>query len=296
MGTLGGLGSVAVAYTEPVTVLEARIWLIKRLADLGIASPEVEADLLLGALLSMTRSDLFMTRQRRLTVEQERTLAVWLERRASREPLQHILGVAHFYGLELSVTEDVLIPRPETEKLVELALETLQDVNTPKLLDVGTGSGAIALALKLERPDALVMASDVSTAALKIAAANAARHGPEVRFVMSDLLGAPEVKVFAKTVDLLAANLPYLPEADRAWVSAEVRRDPELALYSGHDGLEHFRRLERQAHSLLKKGAVGLFELDPRNVLRAQREASGWTASKVLPDLVGRERFLRLER
>lgn len=279
-----------------MTVLEAHIWLIESLADLGITSPEVEADLLLGGLLSMTRSDLFIVRQQPLTAEQERTLAVWLERRASREPLQHILGVAHFYGLELSVTEDVLIPRPETERLVELALEMLRYVDTPKLLDVGTGSGAIALALKLERSDALVVASDVSAAALKIAAANAARHGLEVRLVMSDLLGAPEVRAFAETVDLLVANLPYLPEGDRAWVSAEVRRDPELALYSGHDGLEHVRRLERQAHGLLKKGAVGLFELDPRNVFQAQREASGWTASAVLPDLVGRERFLRLER
>ena len=279
-----------------MTVFEARLRLIGRLTDAGVASPEVEADLLLGALLKMNRTDLISARRQRLSSDQERRLETWLLRRESREPLQHVLGVAHFYGLELRVTPEVLIPRPETETLVALALETVKHLQTPKLLDVGTGSGAVALAFKHERQDANVMATDVSKAALDVAKVNQARYGFEVTFVLSDLLAASEVRVFAGNLDVLVANLPYLPLSDRAWVSPEVRRDPELALYSGEDGLRLFRRLVREAYGLLKKGAVALFELDPRNVFQAQSEARSWAATAVLPDLVGRERFLRLER
>ena len=279
-----------------MTVFEARTWLAGRLSAVGVPSPAVEADLLLGTVLELNRTDFVLARWQTLSAEQERTLSRWLVRRARGEPLQHILGVAHFYGLELKVTPAVLIPRPETERLVELALETAKALRSPRLLDVGTGSGAVALAFKHERPDASVMATDVSMAALQVAAENRASYGLEVSFVLSDLLAAPEVRAFAASLDLLVANLPYLPDTDRAWVGSEVRRDPELALYSGPDGLEHFRRLEREAYSLLKKGAVSLLELDPRNVRQAQSETRGWAAATVLSDLTGRERFLRLER
>ncbi len=283
-------------YTEAMTVSEARAWLVGRLRAVGVPSAEVEADLLLEALLKTTRADLVLARRQTLSAEQERTLSGWLERRLSREPLQHVLGVAHFYGLELAVTPDVLIPRPETERLVELALETVKNTRNPRVLDVGTGSGAVALACKHGRPDAVVLATDVSSAALEVAAANGRRCGLEVAFVLSDLLAAPAVQVFAARLDLLVANLPYLPAADRGRVSPEVRRDPDLALYSGPDGLTLFRRLQREAHATLKKGATALFELDPRNVHQARRKAQGWAASAVLPDLAGRERFLRLLR
>ena len=281
---------------KALTILEARAWLVGHLGELGVASPAAEADLLLEALLGLSRSSLLLARNRRLSAEQTRTLETQLARRAEGEPLQHVLGLAHFYGLELRVTPDVLIPRPETERLVELALETVASLPTPKLLDVGTGSGAVALALKRERPDATVMASDVSAAALQVAADNAARYGLEVGFVNSDLLTAPAVAALAPSLDLLVANLPYLPEGDAAWLSPEVRREPGMALYSGPDGLAHFRRLVRQTYGLLKPGAVCLLELDPRNVRQAQAEANAWAEATVLNDLTDRERFLRLVR
>ena len=279
-----------------MTVFEARSRLVERLAAAGIEPAAAEADLLLGALLNKSRVDLVLARRQTLSAVQQRTLETWTLRRARREPLQHVLGVAHFYGLELTVTPDVLVPRPETERLVELALRLVKNVKAPRLLDVGTGSGAVALALKRERPDAVVMATDVSEAALKVAEKNRRAYGLEVAFGVSDLLAASAVQAFAASLDLLVANLPYLPDGDRTRVSPEVRRDPETALYSGPDGLAHFRRLAPQAHSLLKEGAAGLFELDPRNVRRAQTETQTWAAARVLPDLVGRERFLQLLR
>ncbi len=279
-----------------VTIAEVQTQLEQRLRQAGLASPRAEALLLLEALLDLSRTELLLARRRELTTEDEATLKTWLERRLKREPLQHILGVAPFYGLMLRVTPNVLIPRPETERLVELVLDDLRSVERPKLLDVGTGSGAIALALKGERPDAEVMASDVSAAALKVARGNAAEHGLEVAFARSDLLAAGEVTAFAREADVIVANLPYLPERDRTRVSPEVRRDPALALYAGEDGLELYRRLEREAFNLMRPGARLWLELDLRNVQAAAELARKWRNVRIVTDLLERERFLRLER
>ncbi|CAN5779539.1 peptide chain release factor N(5)-glutamine methyltransferase [soil metagenome] len=289
-------GYTEVMTVESLTILEARAWLVGRLSELGVASSAAEASLLLESLLGLTRTDLLLARGRSVSADQKRFLEAQLARRAGGEPLQHILGTAHFYGLDLRVTKDVLIPRPETERLVELALETVAPLPAPKILDVGTGSGAVALALQLERPDATALASDVSEAALAVAAENGARHELSVTFVKSDLLTASVVQSFAANLDLLVANLPYLPAGDAAWLSLEVRREPGLALFSGPDGLAHFRRLVRQAHPLLKEGAVCWLELDPRNVRQAQTEVNDWAEATVLSDLAGRERFLKLVR
>jgi release factor glutamine methyltransferase len=268
------------------------------LNDAGLESPVVEAYLMLEHLLGASRTKLMLERHRVLTPAEEEMLKEWLKRRARREPLQHILGVVHFYGLELRVTPDVLVPRPETERLVELGLQAIRDIRNPKVLDVGTGSGAIALAIKHERPDAMVMGSDVSQAALDVARDNAQGLGLELKLEHSDLLENPLVVVFAQNVDLLISNPPYLPETDQTQVSPEVQADPATALYSGPDGLEHFRRLEHSAWALLHSGAVLLVELDPRNVQGAFDTAAknGWGEGRTLADLVGRERFLWLRR
>lgn len=244
----------------------------------------------------MSRSGLLLNRTRTLTPDEAARFGSWLARRAAREPLQHVVGVAHFYGLTLAVSPDVLVPRPETERLVELGLEAVRGVSQPNVLDVGTGSGAVALAFKAERPDAAVWATDVSAAALEVAAGNADSLGLNVTFVLADLLDDPALRAFAERTDLLVANMPYLPEADAAWLSPEVRRDPAAALFSGEDGLGHARRLLEQASHSLKPGAVCLLELDPRNVRRAETEADGWAEKEVLPDLADRQRFLRIRR
>jgi release factor glutamine methyltransferase len=279
-----------------MTVGEALRVAEARLKRGGLTGAKAEASALLEALLEMPRSDLLLSRTRPLTAAELTQLENWVARREAREPLQHILGVAHFYGLTLQVTPDTLIPRPETERLVELGLTTLARRLEPKVLDVGTGSGAIALAVQAERPDAVVWATDLSEAALEVAAANAARLKLDVYLTRSDLLIAPDVQAFARSADLLITNPPYLPGADSAWLSPEVRRDPPEALFSGADGLEHFRRLSAQALPLLKPGAVCLVELDPRNVGQARAESGAWTEAVIHPDLLGRDRFLLLRR
>ena len=267
-----------------------------RLARAGIASAETEAFTLLGALLDTTRSELLLHRTRVLSVPELTKLEDWVMRREARIPLQHILGVTHFYGLTLRVTPDTLIPRPETERLVEMGLLELKGVPRPQVLDVGTGGGAIALSIKAERPDAVVWGTDISQGALRVAAENAAFLKLEVSFVHSDLLSNPDVRRFAQTADLLISNPPYLSETDVAQLSPEVQRDPPRALFSGTDGLTHFRKLTAEALALLRPGAVCLLELDPRNVRQAHAESPAWAEATVDTDLVGRERFLRLKR
>lgn len=250
----------------------------------------------MGALLTATRSELPLYRTRVLAAPELKVLEGWVSRREARIPLQHILGVAHFYGLTLRVTPDTLIPRPETERLVELGLEVLGGAAHPRVLDVGTGGGAIALAVKAERPGAVVWGTDVSRAALEVAVDNAAFLGLEVYLTHADLLADPNVRTFARTADLLISNPPYLPETDAATLSPEVQRDPPAALFSGADGLTHFRKLTAEALTLLKPGAVCLLELDPRNVHHARAESHGWAEAAVYTDLTGRERFLMLKR
>ena len=262
----------------------------------NIDSHRVESLVILEHLLGASRAEIVTNYQRPLSEVQRRTLDHWLARRTRREPLQHILGLAYFYGLELCVTPAVLIPRPETERLVELALRRLAKRAPLKVLDIGTGSGAIALAIKAERPNAEVVATDISEAALEVAQANATTLGLDIRFVYADLLEGEEVSVFAREADLIISNPPYLLESDAPALSPEVHADPKEALYSGEDGLTHFRRLKCAAHRLLKPGAWLFVELDPRNVRTAYDESKGWAQRWVEKDLVRRKRFLRLRR
>lgn len=281
---------------DALTVAEARRIVMRRLEAAGIDSAGAEALVLLEAATGLERSDLLVRPERGLDAGERRRLLETLRRRVSREPLQHILGSAPFYGLELEVDASVLVPRPETERLVELVLERLRSVEAPRVLDVGTGSGAIALAIKAERSDAEVMASDVSTEAVAMARRNAARTRLPLSVVRSDLLKEGTVAGFAAGCDALVANLPYLPLADRSHLQAEAQRDPALALFGGPDGLELVRKLLRQAARVLPHGALLALELDPRNVQLAQRELVGWQASRLGADLVGRQRYLLARR
>lgn len=222
-----------------------------------------------------------------------------VEGRSRGEPLQHLLGVAHFYGLTLSVGPGVLVPRPETERLVELVLNTLKGRDCPRVLDVGTGSGAIALAVKSERPDATVVATDRSAEALAWARRNATALGLQVTTLQSDLLGDPYVARFAAGCDVLVSNPPYLPDDDRGTLPPEVAHDPQEALFAGDDGLAVARRLWGEARTQLKRGASLWMELDLRNVQRCAGEvASGAANLQVVTheDLVGRTRFVQVTR
>ncbi|WP_407539939.1 peptide chain release factor N(5)-glutamine methyltransferase [Deinococcus radiomollis] len=266
--------------------------LVCALAAAGIDSPLPETRALLRHVLRLDWTGLVLAAGRRLTGPEAEQLDALLRRRLAREPLQHLLGEVEWGGLRLLVSPAALIPRPETESLLLLVLSELEGRLSPQVLDVGTGTGALALGIRAARPDAAVTASDVSREALALARRNAEQTGLEVRLVQSDLL-----ENVAERFHLIVSNPPYLPGADRRDAQPEVNHDPDLALYSGPDGLDLARRLVTQVPTHLEAGGTLLLELDPRNVqvLAAEMTATGWTV-RVHSDLNGRERFLWAQR
>jgi release factor glutamine methyltransferase len=210
-------------------------------------------------------------------------------RRARREPLAYITGTKEFWGLGLDVTPDVLIPRPETELVVEQALALFPGTMAPlALADVCTGSGCIAVALARERPRARITASDLSGAALRVAERNAVRHGvsERVRFVEGDLLNRVE-----DGLDLIVANPPYVPEGDRPGLQTEVGEfEPAMALFAGPLGLDVIERLVEQSASHLRPGGALVFEFgagQDQTIARLISQEPRLTMERVVRDLAG---------
>ena len=216
-------------------------------------------------------------------------------RRVAREPVQYVLGHADFYGLRLTVTPSVLIPRPETEEVVEEALRRVRGLERPVVLDVGTGSGAVAIAVKHERPDAEVFAVDVSPHALAVAAGNAARLGLAVTFVCADALRPQFAAGVPPTFDLIVSNPPYVPASERAGLAPEVRdHEPALALFvDDADPLRFYRALAGHAGVLLRPGGwlVAETHCDHGPGVGAVFGDAGLADVAVLPDLAGRDRI-----
>lgn len=281
-----------------MTIREARVAIERRLTAAGVPSPAAEVLQLLEAALGLSRTYLLVNGDKELGAAGGRQLEAMVLRREAREPLQHVIGWAPFYGLELAVDPRVLVPRPETERLVELVLGELRaaQVAHPVVLDVGTGSGAVALAIKAEFPGAAVVGADVSQDALDVASANAAQLGLDVTFLCSDLLADAAVRAVAGRCAVLVANLPYLPEADAGSLEPEVRADPALALFAGQGGAELAGRLVEQAWGLVPAGSLLALELDPRNVHELRATLKAWRDVEVKADLVGRARFLLARR
>jgi release factor glutamine methyltransferase len=268
-----------------------RTWL----ARAGIERAALDAALLLGHVVGLDRAALLARPEQPLSDQDWAAYAALLARRAAGEPVAYLTGRREFFGLEFAVDQRVLVPRPETEHLVELALAHLRALPPgPRLaVDVGTGSGAIAVSLAHALPDLTVVAADVSQAALAVAGANAARHGVagRVRLVCGSLLDW-----LGRPVDLIAANLPYLRPAQ---AHAGIAHEPAIALYGGPDGFALYRRLLAQAPPLLRPGGLLLAEIDPAQrdlaLATAGRVAPGWPAA-VHPDYAGHPRVLALRR
>ncbi|MGB2679789.1 MAG: peptide chain release factor N(5)-glutamine methyltransferase [Candidatus Competibacter sp.] len=221
------------------------------------ATPRLDAEVLLAAALDRPRSYLFAWPERRLEPEQAAHFTAWLERRLMGEPVAYILGRREFWSLELEVNPDTLIPRPETEGLVELALERLPADRAIALADLGAGSGAIALALAVERPQARIVATDRSPGALAVARDNAARLGlANVEFRRGDWC-AP---LAGERFELIVSNPPYVATADPRWRAGELRFEPAEALVAGAGGLDALRAIIAQAPSCLSPGGWLLLE------------------------------------
>lgn len=224
-----------------------------RLRNTGAGNPESEAEMILMSLTGYSRADLYMRENVGLPPGK---LAEILERRRLREPLQYILGEAYFMNLRLEVAPGVLIPRPETELLVERICR--EAPLNGRICDIGTGSGAIALAAAHERPDLEVIAADISADACRIAGINRKRlRLDRVRVIRSDLFSAID-----GCFDVVAANLPYIGEAEYAGLQPEVRDyEPKSALVSGPDGLDLIRRIVREAPARLFPGGFLILEI-----------------------------------
>jgi release factor glutamine methyltransferase len=232
-----------------------------RLERAGTPEPVASAEVLLSELLGIGRAEL-ATYDHPLTEEQAKRYEAWISRRLKREPVQRILGYAYFRNLVLSLNEDTLIPRPDTESVVDLALERI-DLRgyACVVLDVGTGSGAIAISIAQERPRCEVHATDVSEGALYAARTNAERNATNVLFHHADV--AAGLQFLNSCVDLLVSNPPYVGESSASQrLAPEVREwDPPVALYSGEDELGFFRRIFAETPPLLKDGADVVLEI-----------------------------------
>lgn len=223
------------------------------LSGKGSDAPRLEAELLLAHVLGTERLGLYADAHRRLGDGELESLRGLLRRRADGEPVAYLTGHREFYGLELEITRDVLVPRPETELLVDRARE----LRPARILDLGTGSGCVAIACAKQLADAAVTATDLSPAALEVAARNAARHGvaDRIRFLEGDLFFALEP---ADLFDLIVSNPPYVAAGEAAGVAAH---EPRLALYAGKQGLEVIGRLLAGAGGHLAAGGTLLVEI-----------------------------------
>jgi release factor glutamine methyltransferase len=255
----------------------------------SVPVPRLTAEVLLCHAMHCERAYLYAHGGDELTQRAWIHYGRYLNERLHGKPTQYITRHQEFYGRGFYVNGDVLIPRPETEHLVEAATGYLKGRNLRTILDVGTGSGAVAISISLES-DRSVLASDISLPALAVAERNRRIHAARVQFFASDLLGA----VTPSSVDLLVSNPPYVPGADAANMQSEVRDwEPHLALFAGDSGLEIYGRLLEQAAVALKPGSRLFMELGYRS-LDGVREmmAEQWTDLEVISDLAGLPRVL----
>ena len=224
----------------------------------GFECPGIETRAILSRSLDADPLELYAHPERRVDPERAEAFERLLRRRLGGEPLAYVTGEREFYSRPFAVTPDVLIPRPETETLAELAIETAGQMKKPRVLDLGTGSGCIAVTVFLETRGCRVFASDVSTAALSVAEKNARTHGARIRFVNSDLLGC-----FAKSsFDIIISNPPYVSQAQYESLSGDIRcHEPRTALFGGEDGLEYIREIAAAAAGALRKGGFLLLEI-----------------------------------
>ncbi|MBI5670286.1 MAG: peptide chain release factor N(5)-glutamine methyltransferase [Chloroflexi bacterium] len=253
-----------------------------------------DAQALLGAVLGVDRAFLLAHPEQPLTDTQAAQYAAWLERAAAGEPLAYLLGRRAFYDRDFIVTPDVLVPRPETELLLEAALAFARQRPMLTAVDVGTGSGALAVTLAANVPSARVYATDISPAALDVARRNAALHSVSITFLHGDLL--QPLIAHNIYVELLLANLPYIASDDLPHLAVS-RHEPRLALDGGADGLDLVQRLLTQAPSVCHPGALLLLEIGAEQgaaALALARQAFPQADIQLIRDYAGHERMVRM--
>lgn len=271
-------------------------WTRQYFSEKGVENPRLDAEVLLSHILQVDRLYLYVHFDQPL---EERELAAFREavkKRAARLPVAYIIGSKEFMGLDFQVTPAVLIPRPDTEILVDTAIRRLKTVEEPHILDIGTGSGAVCISTLVNLPSAQGVTVDISPAALAVAKGNADKHqmAERLTFCLGDLFAPVVGQVFTA----ILSNPPYIPEAEMATLTPEVHQEPNLALVGGKDGLDFYRRIIHEGRNYLAPGGFIAVEvgMGQAQKVAAIAEETGWfTVSEIVKDYSGIERVVVLE-
>jgi release factor glutamine methyltransferase len=281
---------------ETWTVRRLLEWTEDFLRKRGVEAPRLEAQILLAHALGCSKIDLYVRHEEEPPESQRMAFREMIRKRSEGMPVAYLVGYREFYSLQFAVTPDVLIPRPETETLVMEALRRIQSMVAPRVLDIGTGSGCIAVSLAKQHKTAQVTAVDVSAAALAVAAANADRHGVRSRitFVEGDLFKP----VSGQTFDLVVSNPPYIAHNELPTLDAGVRDfEPRSALDGGPDGLAYYRRIAAEAPAHLNLGGSVLVEIGPtQEALVRDLFAAHFEPGPTYKDAAGRPRVVSARR
>jgi release factor glutamine methyltransferase len=278
--------------------LEALNQAVDKFRSEGIDRPRTNAELLLGAVLNVRKIDLYLDRDRILTPQQVEKFGQFVQERLSGKPVQYILGSTEFFGFELKVNPSVLIPRPETETLVETVLENLRGVDRPRIIDLGTGSGAIAISLAKHLTGSHVYATDVSLEALKVAQDNARRHNvqEQIELLSGDLFEPLKGRKLEGTINCVVSNPPYVSAEEFETLPKEVKDfEPIVALKTDEQGLSFHRKIAQNSLDFLSPGGILALEVGLGQSSKAAdliRTQDGFNRIEIRKDLGGIERVV----
>lgn len=262
------------------------------LEERGCDNPRLDAEVLMGHVLKVDRLHLYLNLDRPLETEEVDKYRCLIGLRGRRNPVAYLTGTKEFYSNEYKVTEDVLVPRPETELLVDQAVARIKTLDLPQVLDLGTGSGIIGVSIALLVPQSQVLAVDISQPALDIARENADRLGvtDQLSFLQSDMFE----KIPERKFHLICSNPPYIPSLDLEMVEKEVQLEPQIALDGGPDGLDFYRTLTSEAPQYLHKGGFLILEIgyDQGKAIADLATVHGFSNCQILQDYAGNDRVV----
>lgn len=270
-------------------------WTRQYFSEKGVENPRLDAEVLLSHILGKDRLYLYVHFDQPLEGRELAAFREAVKKRAARLPIAYIIGVKEFMGLDFQVTPAVLIPRPDTEILVEKALKLLEGTDNPAILDIGTGSGAICISMLVNLPSAKAVTVDISPEAIEVAKGNAEKHevAKRLTFCQGDLFKPVQGQVFTA----ILSNPPYIPEADIKGLTPEVRKEPNLALDGGADGLDFYRRIILEGRNYLVPDGFIAMEVgigQARQVAALAKQSGFFTVSEIVTDYGGIERVVVL--
>ena len=281
------------------TCLEILNQAVEKLRLAGIDKPRTNAELLLGAVLNKSKVDLYLDRDRILTSDEVEKFNQCIKERLSHRPVQYIIGTVEFFGLEFKVDQRVLIPRPDTETLVEMVIEQLANKENPRIIDLGTGSGAIAISLAVNLKSPFVYATDVSKDALEVAKENAIKNKVEreIEFLCGDLFEPLKNKNLEGQIDCVVSNPPYVSKEELETLPTEIRDyEPIVALESTEEGIFFHKKIIENSLDFLKKGGFLVLETafgQAEKVADLIRQSKDFNSIKIGKDLGGIDRVVK---